>query len=1091
MQIIVLSSGEQSFVHQASSQTLSVGDQLFVPLSPPDSDGAWRMFGVLDREVVRLERALIKARCKSKTANSKDINECYRAVRKPAPQAVDVLSQNVVGTIAAIDHADCAIEFQDEVKWLENTPIFVQGQKLQPVMVTPDKIWLEAMPEVQEGMSAVQHKGIGTLPELFHAFTEQWNRRWARHSGIGLEQWQTIIDFNALHFRSVQSTPLQHSRALFRATVASKKKNSARGLDGVSRLDLLHLDDGSVDSILSLFARAHSTGDWPDQVTHGSVASLAKVPLPETVSDFRPITVFSGVYRAWSSMGSRHWLKEIEPILAEWLFGNRQATRAMTLWREVIDQVEQAYTSCDNRHGIVFDLEKAYNTIPRLPVMALAKMAGISHDLLLAWSGALRAMERHFQIRNSYSPGVRATCALPEGCGLSCLAMLLIDQAFHLWLNQTEHWVLPLSYVDNWEAIVSDVDAVARVFDETVRFAESLDLTIDASKTHVWSTCPHARKQLRSGGFTVKLHCRDLGAHVVYSKQVVNTTTIQRINDLALFWDKLYNLRASHTQKLRLVRTVAWPRAFHAISAVVLGKKRFHALRSHVMHSLRLDKAGANSHLQLLSEGLTADPHCFAILETIRDFRDLGHNAEQVDRLTQICLGHQDSPYSTVSQVLCQRLHQLGFHILADGWVSDKFGTWHLLTAEFGEVQFRIQEAWIRVVAEQVAHRNDFNGMGRVDVVATRTDVHSRPPTTQGTLRRCLNGTTNTFVVCKWSDSGKSFCPECGQQDSLQRRLWDCPFVSDLRNDIPQDLLQHIDKLPPCCRLHGWTVTSDSASDWYQLLDSIPQTVPNQVVEFRDVSILDLFTDGSALWPQEPRYRVASWAVVQASPFGLDVDTTATTIIAAGPLGGVRQSAYCSELFAVLAALTYAAPTGKGVRIWTDCLAVIRKFTLLVDGSKRLRVNSAHADLWQQILDVVGSIGKSLVRLIKVPAHETLSDHNSAFDNWLAYHNNCVDVAAKAANTQRGDVFWKAWKRHARETDVNLRSGVVVRDFLAQVAMRWVDRSHSGPDNTSCSLSSDEVGRSNPSPSSGQEISTGVWTTVFGQNLWVVQFVVV
>lgn len=172
-------------------------------------------------------------------------------------------------------------------------------------------------------------------------------------------------------------------------------------------------------------------------------------------------------------------------------------------------------------------------------------------------------------------------------------------------------------------------------------------------------------------------------------------------------------------------------------------------------------------------------------------------------------------------------------------------------------------------------------------------------------------------------------------------------------------------------------------------------------------------------------------------------------------------------------------------------MAVIRKFTLLVDGSKRLRVNSAHADLWQQILDVVGSIGKSLVRLIKVPAHETLSDHNSAFDNWLAYRNNCVDVAAKAANTQRGDVFWKAWKRHARETDVNLRSGVVVRDFLAQVAMRWVDRSHSGPDNTSCSLSSDEVGRSNPSPSSGQEISTGVWTTVFGQNLWVVQFVVV
>ena len=101
------------FVTWWSGLELSVGDQLFVPLSPPDSDVAWRMFGVLDREVVRLERALIKARCKNKTATRKDINECYRAVRKPAPQAVDVLSQNVVGTIAAIDHADCAIEFNN------------------------------------------------------------------------------------------------------------------------------------------------------------------------------------------------------------------------------------------------------------------------------------------------------------------------------------------------------------------------------------------------------------------------------------------------------------------------------------------------------------------------------------------------------------------------------------------------------------------------------------------------------------------------------------------------------------------------------------------------------------------------------------------------------------------------------------------------------------------------------------------------------------------------------------------------------------------------------------------------------------------
>ena len=347
-----------------------------------------------------------------------------------------------------------------------------------------------------------------------------------------------------------------------------------------------------------------------------------------------------------------------------------------------------------------------------------------------------------------------------------------------------------------------------------------------------------------------------------------------------------------------------------------------------------------------------------------------------------------------------------------------------------------------KVVDSNLRHRPDFHGFSRVDVASTRKDVLSRPPLCQGVLHRSLNGTTNTFdVVCKWSDGGSHLCPECHKPDSLVHRLWECQYVEDLRKCIPPEIQVFLADAPPCSRLHGWTITSSTYCSWFRTLDAIPAVVPPPSCEIRDAAILDFFTDGSALWPQEPHYRVASWAVVQASPFGLSLCQEQTAVIAAMPLGGLTQSIFRAELFAVLAALTYAEAAGRGVRISSDCLSVVRKFVLLVNGSKRLRPNTAHYDLWCRVLDKVSAIGVSLVRLIKVPAHESLDSATCDFDEWLIYHNQCVDLAAKQANVQRGERFWLQWHQHAVETDLCLRSGIAVRDFISAVAQRWVQRS--------------------------------------------------
>ena len=125
-----------------------------------------------------------------------------------------------------------------------------------------------------------------------------------------------------------------------------------------------------------------------------------------------------------------------------------------------------------------------------------------------------------------------------------------------------------------------------------------------------------SRKALRAQGFRVLLGARELGAHVVYTRQLANKTAVDRFKCLDDFWAKLTSTWCSFRQKLVLVTRVAWPRAMHAISAVVVGRKHFESLRTHMMQSLHLQKPGANPVLQCAwLEGLTLDPLVFAAVE--------------------------------------------------------------------------------------------------------------------------------------------------------------------------------------------------------------------------------------------------------------------------------------------------------------------------------------------------------------------------------------------------------------------------------------------------------------------------------------------
>ena len=1021
-----------------SSRHLGVGEPACVPVDPPAFESASLFYVGLEFEVSQLESALNTARSHAnRLSKASDAHAMYRAVRRDIPAQVDSLALQLSTTVTEVDESECAVVTANAVPWHPGVPILHDSKPLEVIHAEEDKLWLQSCQDIQPGDQLSQRKLVGRLQDLFAAFESQWSKLWNRHTNVPESQWTQILDFARQQLCPVQApAPVIDSESV-RSTLKRKSKHAATGLDGVSRGDLLSLSPADMSLLCQVYKHATDEGVWPEQTLLGYVRSLAKVEEACEVGHFRPITVFSNTYRTWSSIAARHWLRCLSNSVDPFLCGNTTGGRAAMVWRYILERVEQAHRDADEVCGFSADIVKAFNILPRYPALTAAKLLGVDQGTLVAWAGALNGFVRHFVVQGSYSPGVRSSNGFPEGCALSCLAMLTLTQLFHRWLVASNIMFRPISYVDNWGVLLRSVDYMQQACQAVDRFAQALQLDLDPSKSYCWATSREGRRQLRQEGFQVRLHNKELGAHVVFSRQLSNHHALDRIRQLDDFWKKLGTCACTFQQKIILVQRVAWPRAFHAVAAVVVGRKHFEGLRTSLMQALRLQKPGANPELQCCLEGDTFDPLVFAAVETLRDARTLQHAQLTSVDFSQALFGDSFPEFNTLNEILCQRLHKLGFEVRENAVAVDALGSFAFLTCSLPEFVLRAQWTWTQVLACVVKHRKSFAGFAHVDLPATRSAYKKFDPYDQGILRKFLHGATLTNEHAQhWSAEASPCCVHCGLPDSVRHRLWECVASESLRGLIPQETTQDLQAQPAVLLEHGWILRSPLASSWFSYLVALsdrPSFLPGAVGH----GILDLFTDGSCLCPAEPAFRMASWAVVQAPPFDMTDQRAAFMPVAALPLSGLIQTAYRAELTAVLAAIEYALISQAFVRIWTDCQSVLDAFAAYVSEGRPVALNRKNADLLLKLQDLVAQLGSSKIALMKVPAHKKRQDFDSDLDQWLIDGNNAVDQAALATNKTRPGAVWSLWDAYVSQVAQNRDNAMWVHAHMLAVSKLW------------------------------------------------------
>ena len=986
-----------------------------VPCYPPAPEVALQLCECFQCEVRALERRLHQAKLSSRRqAHLHNPNLIFKDTKRPPPEPVTSLLVQSSSVVVEVDEADVAVVIEPPCQFDDSRPVVLDTVPVQVIHATDTKLYLTSVQDAMVGTNVTQSSPVGALDAVFEAFHEQWKKRWCRHDEVPTSHWQTLVDFARATMPQWFMPPLEISPELLLAEVTHKKPTAATGMDGVSRRDLVAAGPNQLSSFCSLFARASRDGAWPLQIVTGKVASLAKKPQPLGTGDYRPITVFSLLYRCFSSLQARHLLAKADEWCHPDIHGNRKSHQTAHLWRSLVDQIQCAYDQDQSLSGLTADIEKAFNCLPRYPVLAMALHVGTPFEVMTAWTGALASMVRRFKVRDSFSKGFTTSTGLAEGCALSCYGMLLLDDVMHRYVHAQCPQIRVLSFVDNWDFLTWDPACATRQMDVLQAFASLTDLTVDRQKTFGWSTSSLVRGQFRSVGIPVKHHAKDLGAHVAFSRQRTNQTLAQRLDSLAPFWDQLRSSRASYHAKLRALRCVAWPRGLFGVASAPLGSAVWLRHRRLAVKSLAFGKPGVNPGLLLGLVEAQADPEWLGILATVAEARQFCPLDFWALDLYHAACGDTAPPPSSPTAVLLSRVHQLGLNVCADGQWQDAVGSFHPGMVNFAELSLRLQWCWNRLIAASVCHRKDFGGLVHVDVVTTRRCLSLLPPDQQALMRLSLSGGLYTQDAhAHWND-GPGTCKWCGQLDSLEHRYFHCPATSRLRLQVAPDLVRLRASVPDALALRSWAIQPHTQMDWLRCLNAIPSQVPPCAVEFSSSRWNCVFTDGSCLWQSLPDVRVAAWGVVLAVPFSGHWTSAGPRVLCSGQLPGLCQTAYRAELYALCVALHHAAVGGFRVKIYSDCLGVINKYFLLTRGQVGLKQNTGSADLWQWLLSSLDRLGQNNVQLIKTPAHRRVSSATTQREAWQFWNNSVADQVAKFANLDRGEEFWTTWSEHAQ-----------------------------------------------------------------------------
>ena len=977
------------------------GSPARLPDYPPQETEASQIFEDFTHNYRRFEHWQMQRRqdsCKSKVMHSTSL--LFLASCKPAKAPIDTLE----------DSFDQSIQVVDAHRRLVKVPeLFPEhgvshwSHQGQPALVKQqgDCLELDSDLLLLEGQTLTCHITVHDTNVIHDRLAALWTSRWNKHKDTPPQAWDQICAFAKDHLPTGDFDLPPVTVQDWRSAAHKFKQNAATGPCGWTRSDLVNMTDSQAAQVLQLFRAIENGAEWPRQWSVGLIHCLEKRPGVKDVNGFRPINVMSLFYRLYSGIRAGQLLSRMTQWADHMQCGFLKNRQASDIWLFVGACLEVSFQQDRAVHGLVADLVKAYNTLPRKPTFEFMSILGFPAWFLDMWSRHLASLTRHFLVRRSAGPALDSSTGFPEGCPLSCVAMGVIDTVWHLFQRIAQPRALTLSYVDNLECVADSLPILLASLGSLRQFCEAMDLELDESALYLWSSDSASRSELRQRGFKVSLGARDLGGQVTYCRQLRNKVLTDRIEANLPYFGTLRTAALPQSVKMSNISQVLLPRSLHGCEATELADGHLGKLRSGTMRAMHWDAPGASpiARISLLNHRI--DPGWFQLSHVFETFRrQITANEVFLEWWTLFAQGQDGQKSHGPFTKLLNQAHALGLTIDAQAtlWFSER-GHLDLRTCTQQQVEKILLHHFFCKQTVTLAKRAGFAGLEGYDAELTAFGEKDFSPTDVALVHKVRDGSFITNHAQSRFDTSKTVQRDfCQVRDDRRHKYTECCKYDHIRSRFGS-LFSVWDDLPECFQLQGLI----PANPWLALSWEALMNLPDRSGDFAfepSGHTWHAFTDGSCTPPTEGAISLGAWGVVIA-----DQGT-----VASGWLPGLQQCILRAECFAVISVLKWVRGQIGDLHLWIDNQTVVQHLRELLSHTATPR-DFEHQDLWSTISCLLDSATVD-VYLHKVSSHEAQEDIDTPVGDFIFHWNDQADRQASLANQQRPIWFQRIWDRY-------------------------------------------------------------------------------
>ena len=830
--------------------------------------------------------------------------------------------------------------------------------------------------------------------DLHRMLCDFWRPVWQAMPVVDADVWRRVSAFFRRYVPrlSLEVDPISPSE--WKKALRRYKPTAARGVDGLSHRDLLALPDAWTDRLLEMLHQIElGTLTWPDSVLFGIVNVLAKDVGACTVDRYRPIVIYSVLYRTWASIRAKQLLRKLAPHMDVEAYGFMPGCETSQVWLLLQSDIEGALQTGEGLCGLSTDLIKAFNFVPRQHTFELARHLGVSTRVLLPREAFLTSCTRSFEVRGALSEPLRSSCGLPEGDALSVYAMTQLCFAWHLYQRAYSPDVRSLSFVDNLGLVAATVAQLVQSLACLITFFQMWNLQLDADKSYCWALTTNIRRQLSAIPFRQVEHAHELGGVLSFTRRPYTGLQQKRLERLPPLWKRLQSSFAPLRQKLAVIPIVFWNSALYGVNGSCLGECHVTKLRTQALKALRLAQAGVNGALRLtLSSKAEADPGFWRLKMTFTSFVRLLRKEPRLMGAWQSFMAHFDGSFFSgpFSQLLII-FGQIGWHIDPPYLVDHDGCQFHVLNTPVKVFHALLFDAWLQHLAHTVQHRKTMADLIGLDA-ALAPVCEMRLDALQASLVGALQSGAflGDAIHSKYDKTKSALCNRCQVPDTVLHWL-ECPRFAAIRQGIEnwQDG-HHLDTT--AMKAHLLPSRSPFWKPWKNALLTLDDQTSN-FLSFPGEGVQHIFTDGTATQGKHP-YNIAAWGVLNASTGQL---------INLGHVTGLCQTNDRAELAAVVDAVRWQCHYSISMHLWVDSKTVVDGILFLLQHG--VAGAWSDLDLWECLADLLQQLGSNDLTVHWIPSHLDLTRLEDAFEDWVQLWNDRIDAAVGDFNFRRSLEF--------------------------------------------------------------------------------------